>query len=821
MDFEDILDLPTLDNISAALELRPPNREAVETIAMELGRHYDLEKKTELFEGVVDSATGVGKTYIFAAALEYLAQVRGVRDFVLIAPSKTILQKTVDQFTVGNPKSIIGALPAPITLVTSENFATPTIAAAMEDDALVKLYVFTVQSLIKPTSKSGRRTHEFQEGLGSGFYERLKSAPFLTVFADEHHAYYGEKFSEAVRALDPWALIGLTATPSKKTPEDQVIFRYPLAAAIADRYVKTPVIVGRKDDRHDPTTKLMDGVGLLERKREIADSYADAHGLQRINSIMLVVASTVDEAEEWAAILRSDDFLQGAYTNAVLVVHSDVPADTEAEAKELRRLADVEDPDSPTRVIVSVSMLKEGWDVKNVYVLLSTRPMLSELLAEQVLGRGLRLPFGAYTGIQLLDTLEVIAHEKFEELLKKKNGLNEDFVDYRTRAVLRRDASGRAVVTRVRETVDIGVSVPDLTKPFVLGTPAIVEQGTREAVATTEAKDMKVILTPKRIITIPRVLPMNIKAEFSLSDITDLEVFRALGRRISADPEGELRRVVLGVRIDTDESGFKQVVMTTEDAADKISASTLTIPLDSSSFGLRDIILALPIVSAREDSTGSQRRASTAIVEALVEGLGADAERLLSAFFTRAAAELVNKVNEEYRRVAPKPTMSDVVRVVEFGAQRSSARATSGDRYATFSKAIAYEGWNRSLYSLEWFDSSTERGLANIVDGDDAIDYWVRLHVGELSIIWTSEGRQYNADFIVREVSGDDWVVEVKADREVNTAEVQSKRDAATRWVARVNNSGEFKNKWHYLLVTEADVRMATGSWAALRKLGT
>ena len=66
----------------------------------------------------------------------------------------------------------------------------------------------------------------------------------------------------------PRVLIGLTATPHPKTPEEQIIFRYPLAAAIADKLVKTPVIVGRKDDRADPETKLLDGIALLRVQGE-------------------------------------------------------------------------------------------------------------------------------------------------------------------------------------------------------------------------------------------------------------------------------------------------------------------------------------------------------------------------------------------------------------------------------------------------------------------------------------------------------------------------------------------------------------------------
>lgn len=54
----------------------------------------------------------------------------------------------------------------------------------------------------------------------------------------------------------PWLLLGLTATSHKRTPDDQIVYRYPLLAAIADKLVKTLVIVGRKDDRTDSLTKV-------------------------------------------------------------------------------------------------------------------------------------------------------------------------------------------------------------------------------------------------------------------------------------------------------------------------------------------------------------------------------------------------------------------------------------------------------------------------------------------------------------------------------------------------------------------------------------
>ncbi len=68
----------------------------------------------------------------------------------------------------------------------------------------------------------------------------MTNAEDLVVFADEHHCYYGPRFSDAVRELTPSAIIGLTATPHRQTPQEQIIYRYPLGGAIADQLVKTP-----------------------------------------------------------------------------------------------------------------------------------------------------------------------------------------------------------------------------------------------------------------------------------------------------------------------------------------------------------------------------------------------------------------------------------------------------------------------------------------------------------------------------------------------------------------------------------------------------
>lgn len=319
----------------------------------------------------------------------------------------------------------------------------------------MKLFIFTVQALIKPQTRQGRKTHKFQEGLGEAFYAHLQGLDDLTVFADEHHTYYGPAFSSAIRDLQPRMLIGLTATPHKKTPDDEIIYRYPLAATIADRLVKTPVLVGRKDDRSDPRTKLLDGVRLLELKERVIEHWRQESGAEPVNPVMLVIAPNIEEANEIESIVSDPSFAGGRYAGKVLTVHSKAPDEA------LAQLDKLEEPDSPYRIVISVGMLKEGWDVKSVYVIASMRASVSDILTEQTLGRGLRLPFGRYTGVEILDTLEVLGHERYEDLLRKAGLFNQQFIDRRTRAVLRHNAEGRLVSTTETTTVDAPVIVPD------------------------------------------------------------------------------------------------------------------------------------------------------------------------------------------------------------------------------------------------------------------------------------------------------------------------------------------------------------------------
>jgi type III restriction enzyme len=815
------VDLDLVADIASRLDLREPNREALESIVIELSQHYDVDQKAAPFEAVVDSATGVGKTYILAAAIDYLA-AKGTRNFAVVAPGRTILKKTVGNFTEGAPKSLTGPMNIKPVVITSENFDSAAMRAEMDDPDRVKLFIFTVQALTKPTTKAGKRTHKFQEGLGAAFYEHLDGLDDLVVFADEHHLYYGEAFSAAIRDLTPRAIVGLTATPHKKTPEDAIIFRYPLAAAIADRLVKTPVIVGRKDDRTDSETKLADGLNLLRVKSELAHAYADENGLPRVNPVMLVVAQTAEEAEEYGGILRSQEFDGGDWADRVLVVHYNAPDEA------LEALERVEDVDSPVRVIIAVRMLAEGWDVKNVYVIASMRASVSTILTEQTLGRGLRLPWGTYTDVEMLDTLEVLAHERYEELLKKAGVLSEAFVDQRTRALLRTNARGERV--SVVETTNVSAPVVQLPASAegaaaALPTSSVggaivtsVEEREKEARRESPAYEQTYLpLDSMPTIKVPRLRMTAVESAFSLGDITDMEPFTRLGRQIAADPDAELRRVKVSARVVEGFDGIRRTELVTSTAVDRVGAARSLFPIEDLKLEFVEAVLGSPAVPARK----GERAHATRLVEAFIAGIGEKPEELLSAYRDRATARLVRLVTDEHRVFASKPKFDEVVEVVPLGRPRCSRRQVTKDRTGVFRKSLAYNGWRKSMYGVDWFDSEPERAVASAVDDSDSVTCWVRLQTGELPILWTSEGRQYNADLVVLDSTGVQWVVEVKRDTDINSQEVQGKREAARRWVNHVNASDVVDVEWRYLLLSETDIKQAKGSWPALCSLGT
>src|SRR5699024_9144425 len=83
----------------------------------------------------------------------------------------------------------------------------------------------------------------------------------------------------------------------------------------------------------------------------------------------------------------------------------------------IEQLLSLEKPDNKIEIVIHVNMLKEGWDVTNLYTIIPLRASASDTLTEQTIGRGLRLPYGTRTGIEEVDRLSIVHHDKYEAIV--------------------------------------------------------------------------------------------------------------------------------------------------------------------------------------------------------------------------------------------------------------------------------------------------------------------------------------------------------------------------------------------------------------------
>ena len=423
-------DSDMLESISAEFDLRAPNKEALRQLVFTLDGDYDPTVMQ-----VLNLATGVGKTYLMAAFVEYLRR-QGVGNVVIVTPGKT-----VQNFTPGSSRYITGSA-LPPEVVTPQDYSAwiarqnGPVQLAFGRETPMLAFIFNIQQLIAPKSDEGdtlggtqdamrRKPRRFDENAGV-LFDYLKGLDDLVVIADESHLYGSSAvaFNAALRELDPAAAIGLTASVDKKT--DHVIYEYPLYRAIQDKYVKAPVLAFRKSgygtDEASEEQQLRDALQLRAIKQAHYDAYAASENRAHVNAVVFVVCSDVEHATQVAELLRTPEYL--GRDEAVLQVDS-----KHEDELTQRRLNELDLPGSPVLAVVSVNKLKEGWDVKNIAVVVTLRAMASEVLTQQTMGRGLRLPFGRYTGVWQIDQLDIIAHQSFTELLNAENVLQQFGLD--------------------------------------------------------------------------------------------------------------------------------------------------------------------------------------------------------------------------------------------------------------------------------------------------------------------------------------------------------------------------------------------------------
>ena len=158
---------------------------------------------------------------------------------------------------------------------------------------------------------------------------------------------------------------------------------------------------------------------LHENTKVELETYARQTGQRVVKPFMLIIARETTHAGQLIQLIQSPQFFEGRYKDKVIQVDS---SKTGAEEDEMvQRLLAVENPDEATEIVIHVNMLKEGWDVANLYTIVPLRAANARTLIEQSIGRGLRLPYGKRTGVKAVDRLSIVAHDRFQEIIDEAN----------------------------------------------------------------------------------------------------------------------------------------------------------------------------------------------------------------------------------------------------------------------------------------------------------------------------------------------------------------------------------------------------------------
>lgn len=431
----------SLERLHNALETVPALRDskarsAAELNAMQEALAAEFPKLTD-FERDFPSlcfalATGVGKTRLMGAFISYLHAAYGYRHFFVLAPNLTIYDKLIRDFSDSTgPKYVFKGIAefavTPPEVVTGDNYEQRGSLSLLGG---VEINIFNI-SKINSEVRGGKapKIKRLSEYLGQSYFEYLAGLPDLVLIMDESHRYRASAGIRALNELKPLLGLELTATPFTEgskgpIPFKNVIMDYPLARAIEDGFVKEPAVVTQQNFNPSDHSaeqleriKLMDGIRVHEETKVHLLTYAAQTGSLPVKPFMLVIARDTTHA---AVLLGTiEGLFDGQYKGKVIQVDSSKTG-TE-EDKMIRDLLEVESYASPTEIVIHVNMLKEGWDVTNLYTIVPLRAANARTLIEQSIGRGLRLPYGRKTGVEVVDRLNIIAHDKFQEVIEAAN----------------------------------------------------------------------------------------------------------------------------------------------------------------------------------------------------------------------------------------------------------------------------------------------------------------------------------------------------------------------------------------------------------------
>ncbi|MBF0103528.1 MAG: DEAD/DEAH box helicase family protein, partial [Desulfobacterales bacterium] len=801
-------------------------------------------------------ATGVGKTRLMGAFIAYLYLAKGIRNFFVLAPNLTIYNKLITDFSdTTHPKYVFCGIgefvhrqPRIITGNNYEDFRQ-TLLNTLD----VNISIFNI-SKINAETKGGKapRIKRLAEYLGESYFNYLANLDDLVVLLDESHHYRADRGMQVINELKPILGLELTATPQVEKSGKAILFKnvvyeYSLAKAIQDGFVKEPAVATRKN--FDPThytpedmdrIKLEDGIRIHEDTKVALDIFSRDKKQKPVKPFVLVVAKETTHAAKLEELIKSKSFFDGYYADKVMQIHSNQQGSEKDE--NIEKLVSLEKTDNQIEIVIHVNMLKEGWDVTNLYTIIPLRTAASQTLREQTIGRGLRLPYGTRTGNDKVDKLTIIAHDKFQEIIDAANHPD---------SIIRKENIIEINEQDIQQSKEVITSISTIEKALQ------DEQKQIETIAKPEEKkSAQTHLEIKKSII--ETLPELNGAVKNIHDLTTSEIKQIAVAKIKekmfSNPQQEL---FTGDTIKEVEAVYEQIVTDyiqqiieipriTLQQSSEIKSGFHDFDLDTKNLNFQPVSEEILVRKLREQENnvdiviGTGRiihdRPENIIVNELLNFSEIDYDSQSELLF-KLAHQVIEKLktylNEEhiinviqyhkkdigqyiYAQLmehfycqAPsyeQPVVKPFTKIEEHNYSKYSA-----DNICHYTETVkptseipskVFSGFRKACHTLYKFDSKSEKDFAIILEQDTSVLKWLCPAFNQFHIYYRYNSKHYVPDFVV-ETKETIYLVEIKGEVNISSIDVEEKAQAAHLYCQQATefNSSHGSKPWKYLLI--------------------
>lgn len=804
-------------------------------------------------------ATGIGKTRLMGAFVTYLVKEKGIKNFFILSPNITIYQKLKDDFgNKGAEKYVFKGLPEianNAVIITGEDYETKGIKAS-EDSIQINMFnIGKINADIKTTTKDGRtlppKIKRFRETLGDSYYNYLVNLKDLVIIMDESHRYRGERGMETLNELNPILGIELTATPIDASTNQRfknVVFEYGLADALKEGlYIKNPAVVTRADtdfkgmnEDEIEKLKLKDAIQMHRDTKIAIQNYVADNDLDSVKPTILVSCKDTTHAKSIFEYVTSDEFYDGEFKGKALQIDSTSKTDEQVE-----QLLTLEKPDNNIEIVIHVDMLKEGWDVSNLYTIVPLRAANALTLIEQTIGRGLRLPFGGKrTGVEKVDLLSIMMHDKFQEVVDAAKDKNSLLYSIGKIQLSKFDLSSKKV-TIESKTKDIVELEDEEKKISQIKDKEIRTKAERKHKAKVVIHNVirnnisqKIIQTPSELNN-PKIkekviaeIKEKIKIEYpKMPEKEQKEMAKDAETAYQTTVDDIIKNNILipNIKISISENKgiIKDFKLNTKDFSEnilqqefeliretiydhkqdkiKIQAQTLDLP----EYNILELLKKKSEIDYENNSDVLYKlcgQAVTAIKDSLKkpETLG-DTILMYRELIANKIYEQV-KLNITIELTAKsKPEAEPYSLILPWNYSKEK-----DDEILNFKETVSpklllskvFSGFSKSCHDKYKFDSIPEKRFSEIIENSKEVIKWLRPASKQFNIWYNNNSDRYVPDFVA-ETENTIYLIEIKAENELDDKVVKMKEAAAINYcenACKINKARKEK-AWKYALI--------------------